>query len=57
MKNRTEQKLYELSHPQKRVWYGEKTYPGVGAANLVFLVKFDFEVDFTILEKANKRGS
>ena len=52
MKNRTEQKLYELSHPQKRVWYGEKTYPGVGAANLVFLVKFDFEVDFTILEKA-----
>jgi len=50
--NESEHKLYDLSHPQKRIWYSEKTYPGVGAANLVFLVKFDFKVDNTILELA-----
>ncbi|SDL53333.1 amino acid adenylation domain-containing protein/thioester reductase domain-containing protein [Maridesulfovibrio ferrireducens] len=53
MKNeKSEHKLYDLSHPQKRIWYSEKTYPGVGAANLVFLVKFDFKADNTILESA-----
>jgi amino acid adenylation domain-containing protein/thioester reductase-like protein len=45
-------KLYDLSHPQKRIWYSEKKYPGVGAANLVYLVKFDFKVDNTVLESA-----
>jgi amino acid adenylation domain-containing protein/thioester reductase-like protein len=48
----SEHKLYDLSHPQKRIWYSEKTHPGIGAANLGFLVKFDFKVDNSILESA-----
>ncbi len=44
--------MYDLSHPQKRIWYAEKQYPGLGAANLAFLVKFEFKADNRILESA-----
>lgn len=52
MNKKTQITLYDLSHPQKRIWYSEKKYPGLGAANLVFLVKLDFKVDNIILEAA-----
>ena len=50
--NNAEPILYDLSHPQKRIWYSEKKYPGIGAANLAFLITFDFKADNSILESA-----
>lgn len=50
--NQSEHKLYDLSHPQKRIWYSEKKHPGIGAANLAFHVRFEFKVDNIILESA-----
>ncbi|MDP4090032.1 MAG: condensation domain-containing protein, partial [Bacillota bacterium] len=44
---------YELSHPQKRIWYTEMLYPDTAFANLAGSVVFKRqEVDFQLLKKA-----
>ncbi|MDH7478383.1 MAG: amino acid adenylation domain-containing protein [Syntrophomonadaceae bacterium] len=44
--------LYPLTHPQKRIWYVEKTFPGTGVSNIAGTVRIRENVNFTALEKA-----
>ena len=43
---------YELTHPQKRIWFTEEKYEGTAFANLGFTVKYREKIEFTLLEKA-----
>lgn len=43
---------YSLTHPQKRIWYVERTFPGTGVANIAATVRIRENVDYCALEKA-----
>jgi hypothetical protein len=43
---------YPLSHPQKMIYYTQKTYWGTACENLAYLVKYPVELDRRLLEKA-----
>ncbi len=45
-------KYYELTHPQKRIWFTEEKYEGTSFANIAFTVKYREKIDFSALEKA-----
>ncbi|MEQ8171667.1 MAG: condensation domain-containing protein, partial [Candidatus Eremiobacterota bacterium] len=45
-------KYYELTHPQKRIWFNEEKYEGTSFANIAFTVKYREKIDFSLLEKA-----
>jgi len=44
--------LYPLTHPQKRIWYVEKTFPGTGVSNIASTVRIKEKIDFESLNKA-----
>lgn len=44
--------LYPLTHPQKRIWYIEKIYPGTSLYNIGGTVRIKGTIDFSILEEA-----
>ena len=44
--------LYPLTHPQKRIWYIEKIYPGTPINNVGGTVKITGELNYNVLEKA-----
>jgi hypothetical protein len=44
--------LYPLSHPQKAVWFTEKTYPGTSIRNISATLRIKGKVNYDILEKA-----
>jgi amino acid adenylation domain-containing protein/thioester reductase-like protein/non-ribosomal peptide synthase protein (TIGR01720 family) len=43
---------YELSHPQKRIWFTEERYEGTAFANLALTVRYKENIDFSIMSKA-----
>lgn len=43
---------YNLTHPQKRIWYSEKLHPGTGMWNNAGTMKIRGSVDYSLLEKA-----
>jgi amino acid adenylation domain-containing protein len=43
---------FPLSHPQKRIYYAEKTYPDTGCENLAFTMKYRGELDEGFLQEA-----
>lgn len=45
-------KLYPLTHPQMRIWYVEKTFPGTSVANIAATVRIKECIDYNALEKA-----
>ena len=45
-------RLFDLTHPQKRVWHVEQLYPGVPLHNLAGTAKFAGGLDFSRLEAA-----
>ncbi|MDI6606778.1 MAG: condensation domain-containing protein, partial [Candidatus Omnitrophota bacterium] len=45
-------RLYPLTHPQKRIWYVEKTFPGTSVSNISGTVRIKENVNFKALEKA-----
>jgi hypothetical protein len=38
---------YELSHPQKRIWFTEERYEGTAFANLALTVRYKENIDFS----------
>ncbi|BCJ96188.1 hypothetical protein acsn021_37570 [Anaerocolumna cellulosilytica] len=44
--------LYPLTHPQKRIWYIEKIYPGTSLYNIGGTVRIKGDIDFCILEES-----
>jgi len=53
MKNiSTNNNLYSLTHPQKRVWYTEKIHPNTPVHNIGGTARFKGLIDFEILQKA-----
>lgn len=44
--------LYPLTHPQKRIWYIEKTFPETAVANIAATVRIKEKVDYEALEQA-----
>lgn len=44
--------LYKLSDPQVGVWEAERVYPGIGLFNYTVCVKFNEEMNYTMLDKA-----
>lgn len=44
--------LYPLTHPQKRIWYIEKIYPGTSLYNIGGPVRIKGAIDFSILEES-----
>ena len=46
--------FFRLTHPQKRIWYTEKTYLNTAFANLANSVRYKHEIKPEILEKAIK---
>lgn len=44
--------LYNLTHPQKRIWYLENIYPGTSLFNIGGPVRIKGKVDFSILKNA-----
>jgi len=45
-------KMYPLTHPQMRIWYVEKTFPGTSVANIAATVRIKERIDYIALEKA-----
>lgn len=45
-------KLYQLTHPQKRIWYNEKLYPGLPVHNVGGIGKIIGKVNYNKLSKA-----
>ncbi|MCP4220967.1 MAG: hypothetical protein GY765_40435, partial [bacterium] len=43
---------YRLSHPQKRIYAMERTYPGTSVATLAFTIRYPQLMDKELLEKA-----
>ncbi len=41
-----------LTHPQKRIWFSEKLYPGTNLYNISVTFRFEYSVDFDLLNKA-----
>jgi amino acid adenylation domain-containing protein len=46
---------HELTHPQKRIWYAEKLYPGTPLHNLAGTATYRAALDFALLERAFHR--
>lgn len=44
--------LYPLTHPQKRIWYVEKTFPGTGVSNIAATVRIKEQINFPALKMA-----
>lgn len=44
--------MFPITHPQKRIWYVEKTYPGTSVSNIAATVRIKEKIDFAALEKA-----
>jgi amino acid adenylation domain-containing protein len=44
--------FYDLSHPQKRFYYTEKAYPGIGYNTILFTVRYKEILNREVLEKA-----
>ena len=44
--------LYLLTHPQKRIWYIEKIYPGTSLYNIGGPIRIKGAIDFCILEES-----
>ncbi len=44
--------FYPLTHPQKRIWYVEKLYPGTSLYNIGGYVRVKGPVDFNLLEES-----
>ncbi len=44
--------LYPLTHPQKRIWYTEKIYPGTSLHNIGGPVRIKGKIDFNLLEES-----
>jgi non-ribosomal peptide synthetase component F len=44
--------LYPLTHPQKRIYYGEKAFPGIGYNTFLFTVRYNEILEREILERA-----
>ncbi|WP_432409016.1 amino acid adenylation domain-containing protein [Wukongibacter sp. M2B1] len=44
--------LYPLTHPQKRIWYIEKIYPGTSVNNIGGTVRAEGDIDYEALERA-----
>ncbi|NPV92850.1 MAG: amino acid adenylation domain-containing protein [Firmicutes bacterium] len=44
--------VYPLTHPQKRIWYVEKAFPGTGVSNIAATVRIKENIDYAALEKA-----
>ena len=45
-------KMYDLTNPQKSIWYTEEFLKGTSAENITGTVIVPNKVDFTLLEKA-----
>lgn len=45
-------KYYQLSHPQKRIWYTEKIYPHTSLYNIGGTIRIKGSIEFRILEEA-----
>ena len=45
-------KYYQLTHPQKAIWYTEKMYSGTSIGNIAANLRLMGKVDYTLLEKA-----
>jgi hypothetical protein len=45
-------RLYPLTHPQKRIWYLEKLYPDTSLYNIGGPSRIKGQVNFTLLEEA-----
>ncbi len=43
---------YNLTHPQKRIWYSEKLHPGTGMWNNAGTLKIKGHINYALLEKA-----
>lgn len=43
---------YSLTHPQKRIWYIEKIYPGTSLYNIGGPIRIKGNIDFNILEES-----
>ena len=43
--------FYPLTHPQKRIWYIEKIYPGTSLYNIGGPIRIKGNIDFDILQK------
>ena len=43
---------YELTHPQKRIWYIEQIYPGTSLYNIGGICKMKGDVNFSVLKQA-----
>lgn len=43
---------YSLTHPQKRIWYIEKIYPGTSLYNIGGPIRIKGAIDFSILEES-----
>ena len=44
--------LYELTNPQKSIWYTEEVFKGTPIANITATIIIPQKVDFKLLEKA-----
>lgn len=44
--------FYPLTHPQKRIWFLEKIYPGTSLYNIGGTVRIKSNIDFGLLEKS-----
>jgi hypothetical protein len=44
--------FYQLTHPQKRIWYIEKLYPNTSLYNIGGVSKVSGKVNFKLLEDA-----
>ena len=47
-----EKDFYELTNPQKSIWYTEEVFKGTPMANITATVIISEEVNFKLLEKA-----
>lgn len=48
----TNNKLYPLSHPQKRIWYTERIYQNTSLYNIVGTIRIKGPVDFELLNES-----
>ena len=44
--------FYPLTHAQQRIWYAELTYPGTTAETFVYTVRWETDLDFSLLTEA-----
>lgn len=52
LKHLNDKTLYPITHPQKRIWYNEKIYPGTSIHNIVGYARIKGNADINMLEKS-----